>query len=440
MTAHFKESFFASAAFATYEIGFGAAVFLFAPYALFKMISTPAYRAGLAQRFSFSIGHDSQCGGASPVLIQAVSLGEVKSVAPLLHLISERTSHCVHVTTTTQTGQRVARELLSPANSVSYFPLDFTWTTRRVLEQIRPRAIVLFETEIWPNFIRSASRKNIPVLIVNGRISERSFRYYRLFPWIFRRTLARINRIGMQTGADAERVVALGADPRVVQVCGNMKFDSVSEPPSGEQVEEIRQALSLPKEAILIVGGSTHEGEEAALLKAFQRLRARNPDIYLLLAPRHPERFDDVETLIRNEGFEVVRRSKHLGSRRSPCAGAVFLLDTIGELVQVYPLASIAFVGGSLVDVGGHNIIEPASLGRPVLFGPHMQNFKNIKEHFLSEHAALCVNSAEELYRCMHMLLEQPEEAAALGEAARKVVERNRGATMRYFELLRDFL
>ncbi|RJP17076.1 MAG: 3-deoxy-D-manno-octulosonic acid transferase, partial [Candidatus Abyssobacteria bacterium SURF_5] len=334
----------------------------------------------------------------------------------------------------------VASQLFSQTAATAYFPLDFRWVVGRILSRVRPRVVVLFETEIWPNFINSAISLGIPVVVVNGRISEASFRYYRLLPWIFRNIFARISRIGMQSGADAERAVALGAKPDAVFICGNMKFDAVSEPPSAERIEAIRRELLLPRNASLIVGGSTHQGEEKALVNAYKRLLDKKPDTRLLIAPRHPERFDEVEVLIRSQGFDVLRRSRCSSKLKPPASNTVILLDTIGELAQVYALSTISFVGGSLANVGGHNIIEPAAVAKAIVFGPHMHHFKDIKEIFLSEQAAIMVSSEDELYERLRELLHNPERIRAIGDAALRVVERNRGATERYFAFLKDFL
>lgn len=435
-----KDPLGTSAAFAVYELAFAAGALAFAPYALVKMLYTPAYRAGLSQRLSLKIVGRAENGAASPVWIQTVSVGEVKSAAPLVRALLQGADCAVRLSTTTFTGQRVARELFPDAVEVGYFPLDFRWVARRVLSRIQPQVVVLFETELWPNFIRTADASKIPVVIVNGRISEASFRYYRMLPWIFRATLSRVSHMGMQSAADAERIIALGANPDAVTVCGNMKFDAVGEAPSRERIEDIRRELLLPHGAPLIVGGSTHEGEEKALLKSLSRIQARRPEVRLLIAPRHPERFEEVERLIRDEGFDVLRRSKPSSPAASPGPKTVILLDTIGELAQVYALASIAFVGGSLADVGGHNIIEPASMGKPVVFGPHMQNFKDVKDAFLLRQAALCIGSEEELHEEVEALLGHHDRARQLGDAARKVVESNRGATLRYLQIVISFL
>ncbi len=239
----------------------------------------------------------------------------------------------------------------------------------------------------------------------------------------------------MQSRRDAERAIALGARPEVVKVCGNMKFDAAPTPPSAEEIEALRLELMLEKDAPLIVAGSTHEGEETAILEVYREVLSKIPRARLLLAPRHPERFDAVEELIRSMGFEVWRRSRSGGAD----SRAVILLDTIGELARVYALASAGFVGGSLVGIGGHNIIEPAALGKPVLFGPFMHHFEDVRDAFLSESAAVCVKDGKELLHAILSLLENPSRAESLGEAARHVVETNRGATDRYFHALQKY-
>lgn len=428
-----------SAAFLAYELASAVGfIAFFTPYALFKMAGTPAYRAGIGQRLSL-YGWGSETGSESrPIWIQAVSMGEVKSVAPLVHKINERGDPPVFLTSTTETGFRVAGELLGESNAISYFPLDFSPIVSRVLRRVKPRAIVLFETEIWPNFIRTASSLNIPVCIINGRISEKSFRYYKLFPVIFSSIFSRISFAGMQSGRDAEKAVALGAGLDVVEVCGNVKFDAAPPLPVPEEVETMRLGLGLEKGTPLIVAGSTHEGEEAILLEVYQRLLVKLPNVRLLLAPRHPERFNSVETLIRDRGLGVCRRSDSAGVQ-SHGSNAVILLDTIGELSHIYALASVSFVGGSLAKIGGHNIIEPASFGKPVVFGPHMYHFEDVKEIFLSEGAAISVNDENELFDTISRLLKDSSTAEKLGRAAEGVVEANRGATDRYFDAIEKY-
>ena len=430
------DSLSVSASFLAYEIISAAAfALLFAPYALFKMIGTPSFRAGIGQRLSLPSAMNSIEIGTAPVWIQAVSLGEVKSVAPLVRKIADNADLPVFLTSTTATGYEAASRLLAPKRANALFPLDFRPVVNRSLASVRPRVIVLFETEIWPNFIRAAASRGIPVCIVNGRISEKSYRCYRAVPKIFKHVLSQISYAGMQSQQDARRALELGVPPDAVEVCGNVKFDSASTLPPYEAIEKLRNELDIAIDAKVIVAGSTHEGEEASLIEAYRKILDRCDRVRLVIAPRHPERFDGVETAIRTAGFSVQRRttgkSKHDSDGKS-----VILLDTIGELASVYALASVAFVGGSLAKVGGHNIIEPASMGKPVLFGPFMHHFEDVKEAFQSEKAAICVADEEQLCETILSLLDDPEKATAVGNAAKRVVEANRGATDRYYQAL----
>ncbi|UCD58196.1 MAG: 3-deoxy-D-manno-octulosonic acid transferase, partial [Candidatus Hydrogenedentota bacterium] len=348
MTENPPESLSTLTAHLAYELAFAAGfIVFFAPYALFKMIRTPAFRAGIGQRLSLRSGPRTGETGSSPIWVHAVSLGEVKSVTPLVEKINAHSGHRIFLTSTTETGFRVANELLGMRNTIAYFPIDLTPIVKRVLARVRPRAIVLFETEVWPNFIRAARSMRIPVSIVNGRISEKSFRYYRLIPIIFGSAFSTISYAGMQSRRHAERAIALGARPEVVKICGNVKFDAAPSPPSPEEIRRLQMELGLEKDTPLIVAGSTHEGEEGAILEVYRKVLPKFPQVRLLLAPRHPERFDDVEALIRNAGLEVRKRSK-AGSEAEPNSEAVILLDTVGELARVYALASVSFVGGSL--------------------------------------------------------------------------------------------
>ena len=434
-----RESLSTSTSFLAYE-AVSAAVFglFFAPYALVKMIGTPAFRSGIRQRLALSSSMKAGRIEPPPIWIQAVSLGEVKSVAPLVRKIEDDASRPVFLTSTTATGFQAATELIAHKRANSYFPLDFTPIVKKALSLVRPRVIVLFETEIWPNFIRTADSLGIPVTIVNGRISEKSLRYYTLVPKVFRHVISLVSFAGMQSQGDAERALALGARTDAVQVCGNVKFDSVPSPPSAETLGRLRAELRLEDDAAVLVAGSTHEGEDAAMLDAYRKILQRVPDARLVLAPRHPERFDSVESTIRAAGFPVQRKSR--GSNAGgPGRNPVILLDTMGELAQAYALASVSFVGGSLVNVGGHNIVEPASMGKPVLFGPFMQHFEDVKAAFLAENAAICVENEAEFSSAAISLLENAGKAKAIGEAASRVVEANRGATDRYYHAIEKY-
>jgi 3-deoxy-D-manno-octulosonic-acid transferase len=326
-------------------------------------------------------------------------------------------------------------------DGVFYFPFDLGFIVERTLAVVRPRLFVMMETEIWPNLLRSCRRRDIRTLVVNGRISARSYPRYRLIRPLFRRVLADVDRFCVQGEETARRLLDLGADPARITVTGSLKFDSLQPPGAATHESPAHRVLRffrMPPGRPVIVAGSTLRGEETAVLRAFQRLRAAAGNPLLILAPRHPERFDEVERLAREEGFQTVRRSD-LPIDSEPHAEVV-VLDTIGELAQLYRVATVVFVGGSLVDAGGHNILEPAVFGKPIVFGSHMQNFREIAETFLASGAAVQVRSEAELSETLRALLGDAPRRAGLGAAASAVVEANRGAKAKTLAVVADLL
>ena len=290
------------------------------------------------------------------------------------------------VSTTTVAGQQLARRQLPQADAVFYFPIDFAWVVRRVLDRVKPRLLVLLEGEIWPHVLRECRRRGVRTAIVNGRVSARSFPRYRLLAPLMRHVLADVDAFCMQSDEGARRITLMGADPARVIVTGSLKFDAVHVPaPSaqGRPRERVLRFFRLAASRPVVVAGSTMRGEERPVLQAFRRIKATQPSALLILAPRHTDRFTEVMHIARGEGFATARRTE-LAIDAEPRADVV-VLDTIGELAQVYQLATVAFVGGSLVPTGGHNILEPAVYGRPVVFGPSMTNFAEIAEMFLAK-------------------------------------------------------
>jgi 3-deoxy-D-manno-octulosonic-acid transferase len=290
---------------------------------------------------------------------------------------------------------------------------------RRILTLVRPRLFIMMETEIWPNLLRECRRRGVKTVMINGRISSRSYPRYRLVRPFFRRVLADVDRFCMQSDESARRLVDLGADPARVTVTGSLKFDS----------------LELPA---AMAHGSTMRGEETAVLRAFARIKTAMPGALAILAPRHPERFAEVERLARDAGFVTIRRSE-LPIDAEPRADVV-VLDSIGELAQIYQVATAVFVGGSLVDHGGHNILEPAVFGKPIVFGPHMHNFREIADAFVSNGAAVQVASDRELESALLELVTDPVRRARLGAAARALVEANRGAKTKTLEVITELM
>src|SRR6266850_1090767 len=295
-------------------------------------------------------------------------------------------------------GQQVARHNLQHLDGVFYFPFDWTFTSRRTLDVVKPRVFVMMETEIWPNLLRICRARGVKTVMINGRISSRSYPRYRLIRPFFRRVLADVDRFCMQSDESARRLIDLGADPSRVTVTGSLKFDSLELPTTsshGKPRERVLRFFRMSPHRQVVVAGSTMRGEEIAVLRAFKRVKAVSPGAVAILAPRQTERFGEVERLAREAEFVTVRRSD-LPIDAEPRADVV-VLDSIGELAQIYQIATAVFVGGSLADHGGHNILEPAIFGKPIVFGSHMQNFREIADAFLANDAAVQVASEREL-------------------------------------------
>jgi 3-deoxy-D-manno-octulosonic-acid transferase len=370
--------------------------------------------------------------GDRSIWIHAVSVGEVLAARPLVPALRERfPGHRLFLSTTTLTGNEVAKKSVRGLDGLFFAPFDFPHAVRRALEVVNPSLLVLVETELWPNLIHEASRRGARVALVNGRISPRSFRRYRRMRRFLARMLSEVDLFLMQGEAHAERIREMSAPPERVRVTGNLKFDAVE---AGRPPERLVRLLHGGSPRPLWVAGSTVPGEEELVLAAFHRVRERVPHARLMLAPRHPERFALVPGLVESAGFRCLRRSA-----LDPAAwsdGEVLLLDTLGELAQVYSLASVVFVGGSLMPSGGHNILEPAVAGKPVVVGPHMENFQEIAETFRAASAIVQVGTADELGREVTALMLDESRRRELGERARGLVGRNRGAVGRTTDAL----
>jgi 3-deoxy-D-manno-octulosonic-acid transferase len=417
-----------------------AVVFVMAsPYFLYQALRYNKYVGSIAQRLGY-LPISFNLDGDESIWVHAVSVGEVLSARPLIsELRASYPKLRLFLSTTTLTGQQLARRSVSDVDAVFYFPFDWPITARRTLNVVRPRLFVMTETEIWPNLLRECKRRGVKTLMVNGRISYRSFPRYRLVRPFMKRVLADIDRFCVQGEETSRRLIELGADPARIIVSGSLKFDSVeSSPIPGRGRERVLRFFRVPPGRPVIIAGSTLKGEEEPVIRAFNRVRASGTNALLVLAARHPERFDEVERLCRHEGLTVIRRSE-LPIDAEPRADAV-VLDTIGELALLYQIATVVFVGGSLVPAGGHNILEPALYGKPVVFGPHMQNFGEIAEMFLTNGAAIQVRTAGELEETMLSLIGDPVRRARVGAAARALVESNRGARDRTLVVIRDLL
>lgn len=417
-----------------YSLGLAAFFVGGLPVFLAQAILRGKYRRGLPERLGRV---PAWAGAVPPVWLHAVSVGEVMAATPLAReLTGRRPDLPLLLSTVTDTGRRVAEQRL-PAKQFVFFPLDFGWAVGRALDRLRPRLVLLTETELWPNFLAACAGRGIPVVVINGRISPRSFPRYRLVRGWFGRVLSDVRLFCMQSTQDAERILLLGAPADRVRVVGNLKYDLPILGPAPD-VAGVRARLALPPDRRLIVAGSTHRGEDEVLLQAFLDLRRSREDLCLLLAPRHPERLDEVERLVRRAGLTWVRRSQ---LPAKPLDGAsVILLDTMGELAILYAAATVVFIGGSLIPHGGQNMLEPAAVGRPVLHGPHMGNFAEMRDLFRQAGAAIQVEDGIGLGEKLAALLDDPVRADRMGKAGRQIVETHRGATRRTADLLETLL
>jgi 3-deoxy-D-manno-octulosonic-acid transferase len=422
-----------------YNLALFFALVLSAPWWLWRMATTHKYREGLSERLGFvRLGKDGP--SAKPVIwVHAVSVGEVLAATRLVKTLdAELPGFQVVVSTTTRTGQQLARERFG-AGRVFYCPLDLPWAVRSYLRALEPRLLVLVETEFWPNLLSGCFRRQIPVAVVNARVSDRSWPRYRLLRSLWRPFLGRLSRVLAQSETDAERLRAIGCSERCVSVAGNLKFDvrAAVESAATRQLKVLAPALRL------VVAGSTLEGEEAALLEAWPLLLAADPQLAMVLAPRHPERFAAVAALLQNSGISWIRRSQwqtETASNPEPIQpGQIVLLDTIGELASVYSLAAVAFVGGSLIPAGGHNPLEPAQFGVPIVTGPSYVNFRAITDDLLA-HKALRIAAKEDLAATLIDLLQDHPAAAAMGSRAKQVFHQQAGATDRCVAALRELL
>ena len=400
------------------------------PRLLYEAVRHGKYVGTLRERWGH-LPEGIDPGGRPSIWIHAVSVGEVQAARTLIPGLRDRyPGHRLWLSTTTRTGRAVAAGI-EAVDGVFYFPLDLPPAVDRVLDRVRPVLFVAVDTELWPNLLRRCARRGVRTVLVNGRISDRSYPRYRLVRRWFRRVLADVDRCCAQSDESARRLVDLGAPADRVVTTGNLKFDALPAPGPGpaSRGDELPRSLGLAPDRPVLMAASTHPGEEGPVLDAFRRLRSRVPGLVLVLAPRHPERGAEVAALAAARGLATVRRSRLPGGGAG--AADVVVLDTVGELAALFPAATVVFVGGSLAPVGGHNVIEPAAWGRPVVFGPHMENFAEIAELFLAHGAARRVSGAGELEPVLAELLADPRQRAELGTAARSLVEANRGAAVR---------
>jgi 3-deoxy-D-manno-octulosonic-acid transferase len=407
------------------------------PWFAYQALRYRKYVGSLGQRMGY-LPVSFNVDGDDSIWIHAVSVGEVLTARPLIAALRQRYPALrIFLSTTTIAGQQLARRSVPNVDAVFYFPFDLRVFVRRTLDLVKPRLFLMMETEIWPVVLRECRARGIKTVVVNGRLSSRSFPRYRLITPFMRRVLRDVDRFCVQSDESARRFIALGADAATVVVTGSLKFDSLDHAGQLRARDRVLRYFRLPPSRPVIVAGSTMKGEEPAVLRAFRRVRATSPAALLVLAPRHPERFGEVAQLCRNEGWKTARRTE-LAIDAEPRADIV-VVDTIGELASLYQIGTAVFVGGSLVATGGHNVLEPAVFGKPIVFGPHMENFREISEAFVSAGAAVRLDDEGQLETVLLDLLGDPVRRARLGAAARALVEANRGAkdkTMRVIEAL----
>ena len=410
--------------------------YLLAPAALGFLLWRGFRNGAYWERFGERFGYAGVRCAQPSIWIHAVSVGEVQAAAPLVRaLLQEYRDVPVVVSTTTPTGAQRVRALHRDTVAHVYAPYDTPGGVRRFFERIRPRLVVIIETELWPNLFHECGRRRVPLVLASARISPRSLGAYRRFTVLFREALSHGIVIAAQSEADAERFRALGAAPERTHVTGNIKFDF--EPHLHAHAQEPAPPRPWPRERLVWVAASTHSGEDEIVLDTFAAARRAHPECLLLLAPRHPERFAAVAALVRERGLELVTRSSGQSCRAST---QVYLLDTLGELAMFYGCAAVAFVGGSLVPVGGHNLLEPAASGVPILTGPHNFNAEEVAERLVAAGGASIVSNGHELTERVLELLDAPGLRAERGGRALRFVQENRGALARLIGLVRPLL
>ncbi len=419
-----------------YELLLVIAFVLYLPKALWRRrLPHPGWAMRLG-RYPEAVRERLRGGGA--IWVHAVSVGEVQAARPLLTMLRQRYPRApLVISTVTATGFGVAQQAVGEEGTVIYAPLDLRGCVQRALQTIQPRVLLLMESELWPVMIALTQARGVPIAVVNGRISYRAFRRYRLVTPLLKEMLDRVALFLMQSQADADRLLGLGAAPEKVRVLGNMKWDaSLGARPSPEQVTQLAVRLGLHGDAKILVAGSTHRGEEDTVLDAYRTLRAEHPSLRLVIAPRHLERVGEVEALLQRSGLQVIRLST--GEASAPWD--IGLVDTMGQLPLYYGLASVVFIGGSLIPHGGQNPLEAASLGKPVVFGPYMHNFAEVTTQLVSTQAARQLRVADELTAALRELLADADQARTMGEKAKAITERTTGAASRTLEALQPLL
>lgn len=409
------------------------------PYLAAKFFLDKRHRDGMKDRLGFPRKTDSAAAsGRKRLWLHAVSLGEVHAALPFIREVKLRhPALSIILSTVTEAGHLAAMEKARQVDQVVFSPFDYSWVAKRAIERLAPDFFATMEKEIWPNLLRELAKRKIPAIMLNGRLSGRSYRRYRPVKFFIGRALADMELLCMQTEEDAQRIIRLGARADRVVVTGSLKYDS-SLMPGGSDVErELRAELGLDEESKVMVCGSSHEGEEEALLLAYSDLLRRHAGLRLILAPRHLSRLKEVEKVVGRFGFYALMRSE-ISSSRKLSPGAVLIVDKFGQLAPLYSLGTINFIGGSLVHVGGHNPLEVAAWRKVALFGKYMFNFEEVARKLAESGGGIMVEGWEDLARWADRLLCSPEDLRARGESAYKVLLENAGAARRSAELFQQ--
>jgi 3-deoxy-D-manno-octulosonic-acid transferase len=412
---------------------------LASPYFLLRSLIQKRFRKALPQRMGFF----QDLSFKKAIWVHAASVGEVFCSIPLLKKIKKEFTHLkIVLTTMTSTGNETAKTYLPEADQVLFLPIDHPLIIPGVLEKIQPNLLLIAETELWPNLLQSCGKKGIPVVLFNGRISQKSFQRYHLFKFFFKECLKHISLFLMQTEEDRTRIIEMGGESQKTRVVGNLKFDQTFPSFPQEVMVEMAKNLGLQGKENILIAGSTHTGEEEILVSLYKEIKKIDPHLILILAPRHLERLEEVEGVLKKESLSWLRKtSLPLGAGRSDQEQPdVILLDTMGELMGIYSLGTLIFVGGSLVPVGGHNPLEPLFFKKCVLFGPYMFNFLEISSRLIEAEGAIQVSGKEDLFSQMKRLLFDEGARKEIGEKGYQFLQEHQGATERMFEEIRPFL
>jgi len=415
---------------------------IIAPYYLFKIIFAGKYRKSILQKLG---GKQSEILSglkkAPRVWIHAVSVGEVTAAAPIVaSLKKKRPDLEIIFSTSTETGQDMAKKFIKGAAVFIYFPLDIPVVVNKVIEMTSPDVFVLVETELWPNFLNSCKKHGIKILMVNGRISPRSYRRYRLTGFLWKRVLKNVDGAGMISPVDARRLNDIGMDSTKIKVLGNAKYDGLASMVSAELREEIYRRCNALADEKFLVAGSTHPGEDEIIIRVYKKLVERYPDFKMILVPRHIERTRDVVELLKQAGFDDVIKLSDMNSGRKRNEEQIIVVDVIGELFKIYSLASVVYCGGSLVPKGGQNILEAAAWGKVIFYGPFMEDFSQEKTLMEEAGCGITVRSEEELLKGIIQILDNPEEMKTRGEKGKAVVLANIGASAGYADLISEHI